>query len=189
MWVRTGNWRSVFAFISCGRHRSFFVRSPMVHFVQSNARLLDAHRGDAPALTELIDYFRIVLRTSRSPADAPAADAPTADAPTADAPTADAPAPRHVDPPPIQTSSGTPVAVPHTRSVRSLRRVKLVKALQPGDAICLETGVRVVVTYVSAGRAPSHRYIEWRGPLPNNWANLPLDALVVTKRKAVKKSR
>jgi hypothetical protein len=136
----------------------------MVRFVQRDARLLDAHRGDAPALTDLTDYLRIVLRTSRFPVDAPAADAP---------------APPHVDAPPIQTSSGTPVAVPHTRFVRALRRTKLVKALQPGDGIRLETGERVLVTYVCAGRAANYRYIEWRGPLPSNWANLPLDALVV----------
>jgi hypothetical protein len=141
----------------------------MVRFVQRDARLLDAHRGDAPALTDLTDYLRIVLRTSRFPVDAPAADAATADAP----------APPHVDAPPIQTSSGTPVAVPHTRFVKSRRRIKLVKALQPGDTIRLETGERVLVTYVCTGRAANYRYIEWRGPLPSNWANLPLDALVV----------
>jgi hypothetical protein len=124
-------------------------------------------------LTDLIDYFRIVLRTSRSTADA----LPT-EAPPADPPTAEAPATRPVDRP-LQTSSGTPVAVPDSWPVRAARRAKPVSALQPGDAIRLETGERVVVNYVCTSGAPGHRYIEWRGPLPSNWANLPLDALVV----------
>src|SRR6266446_7831020 len=166
----------------------------MLGFVQRDARLLGAHWRGFPALTDLTDYFRLVLRTSRStadappadappadapPADAPPADAPPADAPPADAPTADARATRQVDCSPVQTSLGTPVATPHSRPVRAARRAKPVCALQPGDAIRLETGERVVVTYVCTGGGPGRRYIEWRGPLPSNWANLPLDALVV----------
>jgi hypothetical protein len=115
-------------------------------------------------LTDLTDYLRLVLRTSRSTADAPPADAPAA---------------RQLDRPPVQTSLGTPVAVPQSWPVRAARRAKPVSAIQPGDAIRLETGERVVVTYVCTDRAPGHRYIEWRGPLPSNWAKLPLDALIV----------
>src|SRR6266478_2719407 len=126
---RTGNRRSASAFISSDRHWSYFVRSPMLGFVQRDARLLGAHWRGFPALTDLTDYFRLVLRTSRSTADAPAADAPTADAR----------ATRQVDCPPVQTSLGTPVATPHSWPVRAARRAKPVCALQPGDAIRLET--------------------------------------------------
>jgi hypothetical protein len=59
-----------------------------------------------------------------------------------------------------------------------LRRAKTAGALRPGDAIRLESGERVVITYVSPGFAPTDQYIEWRGRGPNNWANVPLDTPV-----------
>jgi hypothetical protein len=61
---------------------------------------------------------------------------------------------------------------------RALRRAKPASALRPGDAVRLKSGERVVITYGSPGFAPTDRYIEWRGPWPNNWANVPLDTPV-----------
>jgi hypothetical protein len=58
------------------------------------------------------------------------------------------------------------------------RHAKRASVLQLGDAIRLESGKRVVITYVSRGFAPTERYIEWRGHGPNNWANVPLDTSV-----------
>jgi hypothetical protein len=60
----------------------------------------------------------------------------------------------------------------------SLRRAKPANALRPGDAIRLEGGKRVVITYVSRGFAPSESYIEWRGRSSNNWGNVPVDTPV-----------
>jgi hypothetical protein len=129
--------------------------------------------GDAPELTNLMDAFRIVLRASPSAIMEPAANMPSGIAPAPE------PVPGPADPPRIQTSSGTPVAVAHSRSFRALRRAKPASELRPGDAIRLETGERVVITYASAGFASTHRYIEWRGPLISNWANVPLDGEIM----------
>ena len=40
-----------------------------------------------------------------------------------------------------------------------------------------------MITYVSAGFASTDRYIEWRGPLTNNWATVPLDEEVVLDQR------
>ena len=64
-------------------------------------------------------------------------------------------------------------------AVWTRRRAKPAGALRPGDAIRLESGKRVVITYVSVGFAPTDRYIEWRGAPTRNWANVSLNAQVI----------
>jgi hypothetical protein len=81
--------------------------------------------------------------------------------------------------PPIWISSGTPVAVRGSGYSGTRRRAKPAGALRPGDAIRLESGKRVVITYVSVGFAPTDRYIEWRGAPTRNWANVSLNAQVI----------
>jgi hypothetical protein len=80
---------------------------------------------------------------------------------------------------PIPISSGTPIAVRSNGSSRATRRAKPAGTLGPGDAIRLETGERVVITYVSVGFRPTDRYIEWGGAPRTNWANVPADEQVI----------
>jgi hypothetical protein len=81
--------------------------------------------------------------------------------------------------PPIRNFAGTPIATRHSGSWMALRRTKRASALRAGDAIRLETGERVVISYVSVGFEPTDRYIEWRGPPMSNWTNVPFDAQVM----------
>lgn len=133
---------------------------------------LAAHRRGAPSLTDLRNAARLVLRVS-SPTVAPV------DGSVANPPASALPMPRHASPGRIEISSGISLMITRYGHRKALRRSKPASALRPGDAIRLETGRRVVITYVSPGFAPTDRYIEWRGPNNwENWANVPLDAMV-----------
>jgi hypothetical protein len=125
-------------------------------------------------LINLTDALRLVLRVSRSTAQEAGVEMPESDAPIPGPPV-----PSQVDPPPIRISSGTPVAVRDRGYSGATRRAKPDGALRPGDAIRLESGERVVITYVSVGFAPTDRYIEWRGAPTRNWANVSLNAEVI----------
>jgi hypothetical protein len=127
-------------------------------------------------LINLMDALRIVLRVSRSTAQEAGAGV---EMPGSVAPIPGPRVPGHADPPPIRISSGTPVAVRGSGYSGATGRAKPAGALRPGDEIRLESGKRVVITYVSVGFAPTDRYIEWRGEARTSWANIPLDAQVM----------
>lgn len=122
----------------------------------------------------MMDACRLVLRSSRVIEEEASPDMPGDTVPKPEPSE-----PGQGDNPPIQTSSGSPVAVRRRGFLKFMRRSKPASALRPGDVIRLETGERVVITYVSVGIVPTHRYIEWQGSLLRNWANLPLDTDVL----------
>ena len=124
-------------------------------------------------MTDLRNAARLVLRVS-----SPSAVQPPEGRFAGNPPTPALPTRGPTNPPPSKVPSGTPLLIMRDGRRKTLRRAKPASALQTGDAIRLESGKRVVITYVSRGFAPTDRYIEWRGRGPNNWANVPLDAPV-----------
>jgi hypothetical protein len=126
----------------------------------------------ASSLTDLRNAARLVVRTS-SPVEQPSADRSAGNPPAPALPT-----PEQTNPPPSKVSSGTPLMIMRDVRRKALRCAKPASALRPGDTVRLKSGKRVVITYVSRGFTPTDRYIEWRGPEPNNWANVPLDTPV-----------
>jgi hypothetical protein len=124
-------------------------------------------------LPNLMDVWRTVLRIS------PSTVTPGTDMPKGNTPALEPTIPNGPDRPSARNLSGTPVAVRRSDFLKALQHAKPASALRPGDAIRLETGERVVITYVSVGFAPTDRYIEWRGPLLSNWANVRADVQVL----------
>ena len=116
---------------------------------------------------------RIVLRTSSVDVDQPPADKSTDNSSSAVLPK-----PGQANPSSTKLSSGTPLMIIRDGYPRASRHVKRASLPELGDAIRLESGKRVVVTYVSRGFTPADRYIEWRGGGDNNCANVPLDTPV-----------
>ena len=127
-----------------------------------------------PTFPNLMDALRVVLRASRSTVKPPGEMPEGSNAPAFEPAILN-----EVEQPPIRNFAGAPIAIRHSGSWMAFRRTKRASALRPGDAIRLETGECVVITYESAGFEPTHRYIEWRGPPTSNWTNVPFDAQVM----------
>ena len=125
-------------------------------------------------MTSLMEAYRLVLRVSSSAAEEPADEMPCGNASASEPPVLD-----QSDRLPIPISCGTPLAVRRRRFWRATQRAKPAGMLRTGDAIRLETGKRVVITYISVGFAPTDRYIEWGGAPRSSWANIPVDAQVI----------
>ena len=132
------------------------------------------HSEVIPTFPNLMDALRIVLRASRSTAKPPGEMPEGSHVPVFEPAMLN-----EAEQPPIRNFACTPIAIRHSGSWMAFRRAKPASALRPGNAIRLETGERVVITYVSVGFEPTDRYIEWRGPATSNWTNVPFDAQVM----------